>query len=250
MEQPFVLETPDDKRIYGLLHPAQKGNTNAPVVVIVHGLTGHMNEYMHIRLAQLLSRNGYPAIRFSHYEDEPGARTFHDSTIREHVADTTTVLEYARSKGYSRVILAGHSLGSPVAIAATTDQVDGLILVDPTGWPADRIKDWQTYDPEHRVSYLNWARRIILGERWIKDAQTFPNSYDQFSKVACPIHIIAAERGDQMAYCQRYHEIHPAHPPIKIISAATHCFTEEGATESLATEISVWLSSLADPRSS
>jgi hypothetical protein len=37
-----------------------------------------------------------------------------------------------------------------VAIAATGESVLALILIDPTGRPIDRIKDWQTYDPEHK----------------------------------------------------------------------------------------------------
>jgi hypothetical protein len=52
-----------------------------------------MNEYMFIRLAQLLVPAGYHVVRFSQYDDAPDARTFHESTIHDHVADTKTVVQ-------------------------------------------------------------------------------------------------------------------------------------------------------------
>lgn len=241
MEQPFVISTFDNTEIHGCLHPV--ANTNRPIVVLVHGLTGSMEEYIHLRLARLLNERGYASIRFNQYGDEERARKFQRSTIREHVSDTKVVIEYARNQGYSKVVLAGHSLGSPISIAAAADDesLSGLILIDPTGRPVDRIKDWETYDPEHRISYLNWSRQIILGKRWIEDAKSFPDSYEQCARVACPVQIIAAERADQMKFCERYHEVHPAHPVIQIVPHATHCFSEEGAVELLASMMSEWL---------
>jgi pimeloyl-ACP methyl ester carboxylesterase len=200
-----------------------------------------MDEYIHLRLARLLNEQGYSVIRFNQYGDEECARKFHTSTIREHVLDTQAVITYARQEGFSKVVLAGHSLGSPVAIAATGDSVCGLILIDPTGRPMDRIKDWETYDPEHKISFLDWSRRVILGTRWIEDAKSFPDSYEQFASVTCPVQIIAAQRADQMKFCERYREAHPSHPEIQIIQNATHCFTEDGAVEALASMMLAWM---------
>jgi len=220
------------------------------MVVLVHGLTGDMEEYIHVRLARLLNEEGFSVIRFNQYGDQPRARRFHNSTIRQHVSDTREVLAYAIKEGYSTIVLAGHSLGSPVAIAAADAPVKGLILIDPTGRPTDRIKDWHTYDAEHKISYLNWSRRIILGEGWIEDAKSFPDSYLQFANVACPVQIIAAERAEQMEYCKRYREAHPRHPVIQVVPNATHCFSEEGTTEALCSTISSWIvSNIEDARS-
>jgi hypothetical protein len=105
----------------------------------------------------------------------------------------------------------------------------------------DRIKDWQTYDSECKISYLDWSRRIILGERWIDDAKSFPDSYQQFASVACPVQIIAAQKADQMKFCERYREVHPEHPDIQVIPNATHCFPEVGTVEALASLMMEWM---------
>jgi alpha/beta superfamily hydrolase len=86
-----------------------------------------MDEYIHLRLARLLNQAGFSVIRFNQYGDEPRARKLHDSTISEHVSDTKEALAYAIREGYSTMVLAGHSLRSPVAIAAAEDSVSGLI---------------------------------------------------------------------------------------------------------------------------
>lgn len=241
MEEAFVINTSDNAEIHGFLHPSS--DQSRPMVVLVHGLTGHMDEYIHVRLARLLSKEGFSVIRFNQYGDEPRARRFYNSTIRKHVSDTKDVVAYAIKEGYSTIVLAGHSLGSPVAIAAAGDSVSGLVLIDPTGPPKERIRDWQTYDAEHRISYLDWSRRIILGESWIQDALSFPDSYLQFASVTCPVQIIAAERADQMKYCEGYREAHPKHPVIQVVPNATHCFPEDGATEMLGSMISKWIAS-------
>ena len=239
MEQAFVIDASDRAEIYGVLHPSS--DKRRPLVVLVHGLTGHMEQYLHLRVARLLNEKGYSVIRFNQYGDEERARKFHGATIRDHVSDTKDVIEFAIKEGFRSVFLAGHSLGSPVAIASTGELVSGLILIDPTGRPMDRIKDWQTYDPEHNISYLDWSRRIILGERWIEDAKSFPDSYQQFASVSCPVQILAAERADQMKYCERYREVHPFHPDIQVVPTATHCFTEEGASEALSSLMMRWI---------
>ncbi len=241
-ETPFCLPTSDGKRISGIMYNPPQSSQVA--VVLVHGLTGHMTEYLHIMLARYLLRAGLPVFRFNLYGDEANERKFHDSTIRLHVSDTKCVVEHARSLGFSRVVLIGHSLGSPVAIEATDPEISGLVLLDPTGDPKDRIKDWQTYDPRHQLSFLDWRIRIILGEEWIADAKTFPDPFEQVSKVRCPVQIIAAERAEQMTYCVRYRESLANRPEIQVISGATHCFTEDGAVESVGQAIEDWIQHL------
>jgi pimeloyl-ACP methyl ester carboxylesterase len=239
LEKSIVIATSDNAEIHGVLHQPQ--NQGHPIIVLVHGLTGHMEEYIHLRLARLLSRHGYPVIRFNQYGDQERARKFYTSTITQHVSDTRDVVNYARQEGFEKIILAGHSLGSPVAIAAAGSSIEALILIDPTGWPKDRIRVWKTQDPLLNISYLDWSKRILLGERWIEDAKTSPDPYLQFARLQCPVQIIAAANADQLAFCTRYSDAHPQHPEIQIVPNATHCFTEDGAVETLAGLMIEWI---------
>jgi pimeloyl-ACP methyl ester carboxylesterase len=241
IEEPFSITSPDGKQICGFLHTPNRSTKIA--LILVHGLTGHMSEYIHIMLAKQLCSEGFAAIRFDQYGDGDNQRRFHTATISLHVSDTKSVIEYARSLGFEKIILAGHSLGSPISVMAIDSRISGLVLIDPSGDPKQRIRDWETAVPEIGLSFLDWRIRIILGEEWIKDAKTAPDPYDLFSKVTCPVLVIAAERADQMQYCLRYHAARPATPETVIIAGASHCFTEQGTVEALGDTLACWLGS-------
>lgn len=235
----FIIPTEDGKRIYGFVNSPSRPTKSA--IILVHGLTGHMDEYIHLMLSRQLISDNYTVLRFNQYGDGDAARVFHETSISVHVADTKRVVSYAQSLGYSEIVLAGHSLGGPVAIAATDDLVKGLILIDPAGHPKQRLQDWQTYDQQLKASYINWSMRIILGEQWIEDAKGSPDPFEQFAKVNCPVQIIAAELAEHMEYCKKYQNTHPDKPEIELIPGADHCFTAQGAVEGLGAAINSWL---------
>ncbi len=235
----FSLVANDGARIAGVCHSPQQPTKVA--VVLVHGLTGHMCQYLHIMLGTLLARAGFAVFRFDQYGDEDDQRKFHTSTIRSHVADTKTVIEYVRSLGFEKVVLAGHSLGAPIAVEAADTLIAGLILLDPSGDPKDRINEWQVSDERRGSSFLDWRTRTILGEAWVEDARTFPDPYERLSQLECPVCIVAAERAEQMKFCERYRDAHVSKPDVLTIAGATHCFTEEGVVEDLGDAMAEWL---------
>jgi pimeloyl-ACP methyl ester carboxylesterase len=238
IEKTFVISTSDRKEICGFVHTPIRPTKTA--VVLVHGLTGSMSEYIHCMLAKQLCSAGFAVVRFDQYGDGENQRRFHTSTISVHASDTRSVIEYARSLGFERIILAGHSLGSPVAIMAMDSGVVGLILIDPTGDPKQRIKEWEVRDPDLGFSFLDWRVRIVLGAEWIEDAKRAPDPYELYAKVECPTLVIAAECADQMQYCVRYREARPTTPEIVIIPGASHCFTEQGTVETLGDVMIQW----------
>jgi pimeloyl-ACP methyl ester carboxylesterase len=246
IEKLFSIKASDGKDICGFVHtPTRPTKT---VVVLVHGLTGRMSEYIHILLAQQLCCADFAVVRFDQYGDGENQRRFHTSTISVHASDTRSVIEYARSLGFERIILAGHSLGSPVALIAADSKmlhanIAGVVLIDPSGDPKQRIKEWETHDPDLGLSYLDWRVRVVLGKEWIADAKTAPDPYELFAKLECPTLIIAAECAEQMQYCVRYREARPEASEIVIIPGASHCFIEQGSVEALGDVMVRWIGS-------
>ncbi len=56
MEKPFSVPTTDGKRLYGVFHEPTAETSSA--VILVHGLTGHMNEYLFLTFARELVKQG------------------------------------------------------------------------------------------------------------------------------------------------------------------------------------------------
>ena len=242
MEKLFILPTPDDKRIYGVVHIPEKPTTFA--AIIVHGLTGRMHEFVHLTVARYLTQKGIAVVRFNQYDDREGARRFQDSTIRLHVADTRQIMAHARSLGFTDLVLVGHSLGGPISITAADDETRALVLWDPCAAPSERIRDWSTYEPERGISFLDWQIRVLLGQEWIEDAKTFPDPFQTISKLTLPVKIIAAGDGNQFPACDRYRAVLAGRHEYVIVPDSGHVFAEEGAVERVSVETETWIASL------
>jgi pimeloyl-ACP methyl ester carboxylesterase len=235
MEQSFSIPTDTNNRIYGVLHTPERETES--ILILVHGLAGDMNEYLHLSVAREFTRRGIAVLRFNQYSTKaafPGARSLFESTITDHVEDTRRIIDYASQCGFTTVALAGHSLGGPVAIAAAaTRDIAGLLLWDPTNTPSERVKDWGAYDQTHDIWYLDWSMRILLSRPWLDDAQAFPNAYTTFSTLDVATKIIGAERG-LLDFCRRYRAARECE--YAEIPNTGHTFSDEGAIEQLMNE--------------
>jgi pimeloyl-ACP methyl ester carboxylesterase len=232
METSFTITTPDSKEIYGYHHTSTIPSDT--VLILVHGLTGSMNQYLHLIVSRLVERAGINVIRFNQYHDVGQARRFHQTTISMHVADTRLVIEHARLLGYRKIFLAGHSLGGPVAITATRDDLHGLILWDPTFSPSVRLQKWESREEGIGPAFLELNFRVILGSEWIADAKSFPSSYEQLSRAKVPVCIVAAELGGLLEASQLYREALHFKCEFHTIKGASHSFPEATASEEVA----------------
>ena len=239
MEHSYAITAPGGYQVYGVYH-----DTDTPAdyaVVQIHGLTGDMGSFSQLTMARFFARNGVPVFRFNQYSDLDGARKFHETTIRGHVEDTRHVVEYALTKGFKGVVLVGHSLGAVVAISAVTERVRGLLLWEPSGPPAERIREWETRDAGGAYSFLDWRTRVVLGENWIEDAKSFPDPVQRLSELSLPVKIIAGESGGVLPYCERYRTSASVNPEYVVLKNCGHVFLEEGAIERLGSESLSWL---------
>lgn len=236
METPFRISTADGKEIFGYHHTAS--DSIGAVLILVHGLTGSMNQYLHITAARWLEKFGVNVIRFSQYHDDGAARRFHQTTISMHVADTRVVIKHAQSLGYKKIFLAGHSLGGPVAIAAAChmphNTIAGLLLWDPTFTPSTRIEKWENRDAGGGPAFLELSFRVILGDEWIVDAKHFPNSYEQLESLNIPLCVVAAENGGLIEASELYRKAARGICEFYTIRGSTHSFPEVNASEMVA----------------
>lgn len=150
-------------------------------------------------------------------------------------------MQYARALGFKKLVLVGHSLGAPVAIFAADSETNGLVLWDPSDAPTEKIQQWNTFDEMLQISYLDWDKRILLGEDWINDAKSFTDPFEQLRTLTLPVKVIAAEHGGLIPTCERYCRVLAGQHEVSVIPRAGHNFVEEGSIELLTTETETWL---------
>lgn len=113
------------------LHPAQ-----IPMILVIPGLTGDMEEAQIVACAQALAENGYASLRVELYGHGKSGGSFRDHTLFHWALELMCVIDYARKLDYvSELYLCGHSQGGSAAVLAAglkPDVLSGLILLAPS----------------------------------------------------------------------------------------------------------------------
>ena len=155
----FSLMGADEHTILGDITYDDK-NTNAPLIIFVHGFKGFKDWGAHHLTARYFAQNGYRYLKFnlSHSgvpvnspTDVSDLQLFASNTFSKELADIDRVIDYALTKlGVSEVFLVGHSRGGGLAVlqAASQPQVKGLItwssIADFSSlWKEEQEDEWK-----------------------------------------------------------------------------------------------------------
>lgn len=120
------------------LHYVERGE--GPVVLLVHGLAGHLRLFTHSLIDRLADDFHVVAV------ERPGSgySVRYPGTPAGPRADAAALAEFIRTVGLGRPLILGHSLGGAVALATALDHSDvvaGLALVSPLTHPVDATPD-------------------------------------------------------------------------------------------------------------
>lgn len=131
----------------GMLHPAA-GPGPRPIVVFLHGFTGHRYEpgWIYVRVARRLAAAGVSAFRFDFRCSGESDGDFAEMTISTEVSDAVRAVELMAERGdvdADRIGLLGFSLGGAVAAetAARRADIRSLCLWSPVSDPAIQFAD-------------------------------------------------------------------------------------------------------------
>lgn len=234
-EQKWTIPTADGHLIYGVTNYAG-GEPSDKCIVIVHGLTGHIDEKIHAESARFFPEKGYDLIRFFLYtEEHEGARSIRDATLRGQADDLNTVLT-EKAAGYEKLFLAGHSYGGPTIMVAQPRQATALCLWDPTFdvpkmWARENIKR------EDGRCYVIWGDYAAeIGEPLVAEGTANYNGEACLALVEClncPTMVIHGGEshyiGDEISYHSAGHPLNER----KIVDGADHCFNNGDTCDTL-----------------
>ena len=114
-----------------------------PMVLVIPGLTGHMEEPHIVAIAEALPRNGYASLRVELYGHGKSGGDFHDHTLLHWALELMEVIDYARKLDYvSELYLCGHSQGGTAAVLGAglkPDALRGEIFFDPERIPDETL---------------------------------------------------------------------------------------------------------------
>ena len=203
-----------------------------PLVIIIHGFTGHSEERHLVALSQALNGAGYATLRADMYGHGKSGGQFRDHTLYKWLTNIMAVFDYARSLEFvTDIYLCGHSQGGLSVILAgglEHDRIRGIIALAPACMIPELARKGgllgSSFDPEHIPEELPVWGSNVLGSNYVRVAQTLhvEEAIDRFDG---PVLVVQGEddgpelRQSAIDAAKRYRN-----STLVMIPGDTHCF--------------------------
>jgi esterase/lipase/acyl carrier protein len=152
---------PTEKRLFGCYHPPQNGIVRDCGIVLCYPMG---QEYIRshrsfLQLAALLSRKGFPVLRFDYYGTGDSMGDCEDGNIQQWIFDVSTAIDEIRKRSrFSRTCLVGLRIGGTLSALASVQRsdVDSIVLWNPVVQGAAYVKELKTLQKSMlKHSYVN-----------------------------------------------------------------------------------------------
>ena len=219
------------------------------LVIVLHGFTSCKDRPHNIKAAEAMRDAGYATLRVDLFGHGESGGEFRKHTLYKWIANTLTVLDWARSSGFGPILLSGHSQGGLVAAlvaAMEADRVSGLILRAPAFLIPECTRKGSvlgfTFDPLNIPDTVHVADGLDLDGNYIRVAQTVrvEEAIDAFPG---PVLILQGDLDDSVPFtdsqkaAERYQNA-----TLSLITGETHHF--DRYPEKMQQIIRSWLETL------
>ena len=223
--------TVDGIRLNAQLDKPAGFSGKCPLVVIIHGFTGHMEERHILAVSQAFNECGLATLRADMYGHGHSDGEFKDHTLYKWLTCALAVIDYARGLDFvTDLYLCGHSQGGLTTVLAGVmkrDVLKGLIPLSPAMMIPEYARRGElfgcSFDPDHVPDVLDNGERL-LGGNYVRVAQTiYPEqAVDRFTG---PVLIVHGDEDEAVPYsyavdtAKRY-----ANAELVTIPGDNHCY--------------------------
>ena len=161
-------------------YPKGYRNGKCPLVIVIHGFTGHMEERHITAVSEALNETGFATLRVDMYGHGNSEGTFEKHTLYKWLTNALTVIDYGRNLDFvTDLYLCGHSQGGLTVMLAGAmkhDVIKGLIPMSPACMIPELARKGEllglSFDPDHIPETLDaWDGRKLNGN-YARVAQT------------------------------------------------------------------------------
>lgn len=236
MEKLLHLDGPDGNKIYGKL----RSNGHRRLVIHVHGLASHMDQYLEIMSGEFFNEHGYDHYRMSFYSELEDSRPFLASSPSTHAKDLKTVIDHF-GPAYDNLYLTTHSLGGLVALLANPPCVKAMSLWDPA---LDITTVWASGPflkpmPERHEYQVHFGLVYVVGDAMVEDMKNYPDEKCQelAKAVSTPIQFIIPEESifalSPRTSPENYRRAFKGPFDLQRVARANHLFSNDGNRQDL-----------------
>ena len=226
----FIMD--DGIRLNAQIELPEKHGEKMPMVIVIHGFTGHMEERHIIAVAAALREVGCATLRVDMYGHGHSDGAFHDHNLYKWLNNTMAVIDYARRLDYvSDLYLCGHSQGGMTVMLAGAmeqDVIRGILPLSPAWMIPESARKGELlgiqFDPDHVPDELNAWKGLTLGGNYVRVAQTI-HVEDAIRAYKGPVLIVHgdADEAVPVKYGMEAAQLYE-HASLVLIPGDTHCY--------------------------
>ena len=222
----------DGIRLNAVLDMPTEKAEKCPLVIVIHGFTGHSEERHIAVAAKTMNDLGYATLRADMYGHGKSGGQFRDHTLYKWVTNALAVIDFARKLDFvTDLYLCGHSQGGltvMLAAALKHDIIKGIIPLSPAIMIPELARKGEllglNFDPDHIPETLAaWDGRKLNGN-YARIAQTI-HVEEAIDRYAGPVLLV---HGDQDEAVPVRYSIEAAaayrNARLVVISGDTHCY--------------------------
>ena len=184
-----------------------EGIEKCPLVIVVHGYTGDMEEEHIVKTAEAVNEAGFASLRVEMYGHGKSDGNFKDHTLYKWVSNMLTVVEHAKSLDFvTDLYLCGHSQGGLLVMLIAgmcPDRFKAVIPMSPA-WMipeyarAGEILDTKI-DPVNIPDEFYQNGDNLLSGNYVRVAQTI-HVEDEIERYNGPVLIIHGDQDESVPY--------------------------------------------------
>lgn len=237
----------DGIKLHIELEKPENAPEKMPLVIVVHGFTGYMDEDHIVAAAKACRELGYATLRVDLYGHGESEGEFKDHTLFKWLGNMMTVIDYARKLPFvTDIYLCGHSQGGLTVMLAggmKHECIKGIIELAPAAMIPELARNGEllglNFDPVNIPEELPVRPGFVLGNNYVRAAQMI-HIEDGIDRYEGPVLIVqgtadypgliesAKYAADRYKNC-RYVEV----------EGSTHCY--DGHLKEMTDAIKEWL---------
>lgn len=203
-----------------------------PLVIVIHGFTGHMEERHITAVSQMLNEIGFATLRLDMYGHGSSGGEFRNHTLFKWLTNAMSAVDYARSLDFvTDVYLCGHSQGGLTVMltaALKHEQIKGIIPMSPAVTIPENARQGDllgvAFDPDRIPEELSSPRGWVLSGNYCRVAQMI-RVEEAIDRYTGPVLIVHGDEDETIPVqsaaeaAKRYQNAQ-----LAIVHGDTHCY--------------------------
>ena len=225
----------DGCRVHAKLDLPAGDDQKYPLLLVIHGFTGHMEERHITAVAQTALETGYATLRVEMYGHGKSDGLFENHTLYKWLTQAMAVTDYAKGLDFvTDLYLTGHSQGGLTSILLAGLKPDSFQAIIPLS-PANQILEGAlrgeilglSFDPDHIPELLtseNWYDGIRLNGNYARAAQTL-HVEEAIKKYHGPVLLVHGDADTEVPMeCSVSAAKEYENAKLVLIPGDTHCY--------------------------